>query len=74
MVTACRTCNHRKANRTPLAANMPLLTEPQIPNWLPTVETPILSESIPESWKLYLDPADHSIQEQIARDLTDLTG
>lgn len=33
VVTACRHCNTRKANRTPENANMPLLAIPFIPNW-----------------------------------------
>lgn len=31
-VTACERCNHRKANRTPEEANMPLLAVPYTPN------------------------------------------
>ncbi len=60
MVTACRRCNHRKANRTPLAAGMPLLNEPRVPAWLPPLETASRWESLPESWKVYLgeEPSD----------------
>ncbi|GAA6141627.1 HNH endonuclease [Hydrogenophaga sp. 5NK40-0174] len=32
VVTACKSCNHRKANRTPEQANMPLLYAPYIPS------------------------------------------
>ena len=32
VVTACRACNHRKANRTPEQANMPLLYAPYVPS------------------------------------------
>jgi|GEM_PF-62119 len=62
MVTACRRCNHRKANRTPLAAGMPLLNEPRVPAWLPPLETASRWESLPESWKVYLgeEPSDSS--------------
>ena len=31
VVTACRACNHRKANRTPEQAKMPLLYTPYVP-------------------------------------------
>ncbi len=31
LVTACKTCNHRKAGRTPAEAKMHLLTEPRQP-------------------------------------------
>ena len=32
VVTACRTCNHRKSNRTPEQARMPLLYAPYVPS------------------------------------------
>ena len=32
VVTACRACNHRKANRTPEQAHMPLLYAPYVPS------------------------------------------
>jgi hypothetical protein len=32
VVTACRACNHRKSNRTPEQAHMPLLYAPYIPS------------------------------------------
>ena len=32
VVTACRSCNHRKANRTPEQAHMPLLYTPYVPS------------------------------------------
>ncbi|TSE25028.1 HNH endonuclease [Tepidimonas sediminis] len=32
VVTACRACNHRKGNRTPEQARMPLLYAPYVPN------------------------------------------
>ncbi|CAN5342807.1 HNH endonuclease [soil metagenome] len=32
VVTACRACNHRKSNRTPEQANMPLLYTPYVPS------------------------------------------
>lgn len=55
MVTACRPCNHKKGNKTPLAAGMPLINEPKIPNWLPAVEPHLsLGEEIPDNWLPYL--------------------
>ena len=33
VVTACRSCNTRKGNRTPEEAKMPLLAVPYVPNW-----------------------------------------
>jgi hypothetical protein len=32
VVTACRSCNHRKSNRTPEQAHMPLLYTPYVPS------------------------------------------
>ncbi|HEY2793477.1 MAG TPA: HNH endonuclease [Micromonosporaceae bacterium] len=32
-VAACSTCNHRKGNRTPVEARMPLLRKPHVPTW-----------------------------------------
>ncbi|MES3036573.1 MAG: HNH endonuclease [Bdellovibrionota bacterium] len=54
VVTACRQCNQRKANRTPAQAKMPLLREPKTPSWLPFWETDLKPKSIPESWRNYL--------------------
>lgn len=34
VVTACKPCNHRKANKTPLQAGMELLIEPYTPNYI----------------------------------------
>ncbi len=54
VVTACRPCNHRKSNRTPLAANMPLRSPPRVPDWLPAHHLEINKESVPETWLGYL--------------------
>jgi len=32
-VAACATCNHRKRDRTPAEARMPLLITPHVPSW-----------------------------------------
>lgn len=55
VVAACRDCNQRKANRTPKLANMPLLTEPRIPAWLPTLALEIGTKDVPEDWTPYLN-------------------
>lgn len=56
VVSACRGCNQRKANRTPQTANMPLLTEPKMPSWLPSreIEIQMEAEKAPDSWLEYL--------------------
>lgn len=74
MVTACRKCNHRKANRTPLAAGMPLLSEPRVPNWLPPIQTSLRLDSLPESWKAYLSGMMDEGFGDLPDDLEDLTG
>jgi len=54
VVAACRTCNQRKANRTPDGARMPLLKQPVIPAWLPTIEIDFRPTAIPHAWLQYL--------------------
>ena len=54
VVSACRDCNQKKANRTPRTANMPLLNEPRAPSWLPTLELEIGEDHIPPDWTPYL--------------------
>lgn len=54
VVTACRDCNQKKANRTPRTANMPLLSEPRAPSWLPTLELEIGEDHVPPDWSQYL--------------------
>jgi 5-methylcytosine-specific restriction endonuclease McrA len=55
VVTACRDCNQRKANRTPHQAKMPLLTEPEIPHWLPFSDYEFKRGQIPDNWLQYLN-------------------
>lgn len=54
VVTACRSCNQRKANRTPEQARMPLLNRPEQPQWLPEREFRIAQESAHENWGNYI--------------------
>lgn len=54
VVTACRECNQRKANRTPKTAKMPLLNEPVVPTWLPSPELDVKSGQFPSVWLEYL--------------------
>lgn len=51
LITACKRCNHHKANRTPEEANMPLLFQPEIPkgNML------VFSGKVPVEWAVYLN-------------------
>jgi 5-methylcytosine-specific restriction endonuclease McrA len=47
---SCYWCNHRKADRTPNEAGMPLRFEPKIPR----TKYLIASGSMPSEWKLYI--------------------
>jgi 5-methylcytosine-specific restriction endonuclease McrA len=49
-VCACKTCNQRKADRTPSGANMKLRWEPKTPR----VNYLVLSGEIPAAWKIHL--------------------
>lgn len=51
-VLACSTCNHRKADRTPREAGMPLRNEPERPNWRPTFL--VAKDHYRESWEPFL--------------------
>lgn len=56
VVTACRSCNQRKANRTPQGAGMPLLTTPVVPAWLPSRDLEVSQENgAPDVWIQYLE-------------------
>jgi 5-methylcytosine-specific restriction endonuclease McrA len=54
VVAACRTCNQRKADRTPETARMPLLKQPSIPAWLPLQGFHERSHVVPMTWLQYL--------------------
>jgi 5-methylcytosine-specific restriction endonuclease McrA len=54
IVTACSTCNLKKADRTPSEARMPLLREPKQPVDLPAILIKVSSESAPAAWRDYL--------------------
>lgn len=52
LVTACNTCNHKKGNRTPHEAGMPLRREPFRPNHIIFLRD--YMGRIDEPWKPYL--------------------
>lgn len=54
MVTACRSCNQKKANRTPQKANMPLMHPPKTPHWAPMLQITFEESIIPMNWLPYL--------------------
>ncbi len=57
IVTACRSCNQKKGNRTPEQADMPLLKRPLEPKWLPAVKFEVNPRTAPDDWIVYLNIA-----------------
>lgn len=56
VVTACRHCNQRKGNRTPVTAGMPLLREPEAPHWMTPIELELQGDAtVPQLWQHYLN-------------------
>lgn len=54
IVTACQSCNAKKANRTPEQAGMQLVTKPVQPKAVPIQALMIRRASAPEAWRDYL--------------------
>ena len=54
IVTACKVCNLRKANRTPKEAGMPLLSKPYAPMNLSDIGYGFAHKKVPEPWKEFL--------------------
>ena len=54
IVSACYTCNRRKANRTPAVAGMKLLSVPARPSWMPSVQIRVSTRSVPDAWRDYV--------------------
>ena len=54
IVSACYTCNRRKANRTPVQAGMKLLSTPARPTWMPSVQIRVSARSVPDAWRDYV--------------------
>lgn len=52
IVTACRDCNARKADRTPEEAGMKPRKRPERPNWVPVFSVNV-SQNIPDTWRDY---------------------
>lgn len=52
LVTACNSCNHKKGNRTPKEAEMPLPRKPFRPSHITFLQTSI--GNVHEQWKPYL--------------------
>ena len=54
IVSACYTCNRRKANRTPAQAGMALRSTPARPTWMPSVQIRVSARSVPDAWRDYV--------------------
>lgn len=53
IVTACRACNGKKANRTPDEARMFPKHAPRRPDWVPSFSMRVGRTALPEEWKPY---------------------
>jgi len=72
IVAACEPCNHRKSDRTPEEADMPLLKRPKRPNWMPTLLVEAIQKNkVPDQWIYWIDwlreaaPQDEPRQEKL---------
>jgi 5-methylcytosine-specific restriction endonuclease McrA len=54
VVTACRGCNSKKANRTPQQAGLRLRQQPVKPAWVPLLTIRIGKGGLPAIWKQYV--------------------
>jgi hypothetical protein len=54
VVTACESCNGRKANRTPQQAGMRLRSQPRPPSATDLLRMSLRRHAIPEEWVDYL--------------------
>lgn len=52
VVTACEPCNHKKSDRTPRQAGMPLLSTPERPR--PSLHGHVVARKVPAEWNPYL--------------------
>lgn len=55
LVAACHSCNHKKGNRTPKEANMPLRRRPIPLKWSPAHDLQVKISSADERWTRYLE-------------------
>jgi 5-methylcytosine-specific restriction endonuclease McrA len=60
IVTACLRCNVRKGGRTPQAAGMPLVKQPERPRTSPLLNTKLSNRKY-ESWRIFLENSNWSI-------------
>ncbi len=54
IVTACISCNRKKAGRTPSQARMKLHNKPCKPKWMPILRITLQFKNAPDSWRDYM--------------------
>lgn len=54
VVTACRSCNWKKADRTPSEAKMQFARAPRAPSVVDITRMAVIQYAIPEEWKIWL--------------------
>ncbi len=54
LVTACKTCNTRKGNRTPEEAGMRLLKRPRAPLYFEVIVLGLEARELPEDWRDFI--------------------
>lgn len=55
LVAACHSCNHKKSNRTPREARMPLKKKPVPLRWTPALDVRLRISAQHELWSPYLN-------------------
>lgn len=60
IVTACRDCNQRKADKSLREVDMQLRQKPREPSWLQKIGVEINPEKAPDSWRIYLFEAEEA--------------
>ncbi len=67
IVAACLQCNQRKGGRTPVEANMKLISIPQEPTWLPAAHTKFtLAFEVhkpPQEWLVYISWSQNNLSK-----------
>ncbi len=51
IVSCCKPCNDKKADRTPARANMKLKKKPSRPDWIPIAALSLSKKHIPKPWR-----------------------
>jgi len=63
VVAACKPCNNKKADRTPIQAGMKLIKQPKKPNWINPITSVRSKAHICVSWQKFMSKIDVNIEE-----------